>query len=64
MSFVCMSEGCRWNGTSQCVECGGRLRCPACKCYVREDNIDAHLLACDVAERMWGPPEDSVLEGK
>ena len=54
MSFVCMSEGCRWNGTSQCVNCGGRLRCPGCNCYIREDNMDGHFDNCAVVERKFG----------
>lgn len=43
-------EGCRsghyWHGTSACSECGARLRCDFCHCYVREDNIDAHYEKC------------------
>ena len=39
-------EGCLsghyWYGTSMCSRCGERLRCDICRCYVREDNIDAH----------------------
>ncbi len=34
----------RWNGTSQC-ECGARLRC-ICGCFVREDNLAAHVAKC------------------
>ena len=36
-----------WRGTSACVHCGERLRC-GCGCYVREDNLDAHLETCRV----------------
>jgi len=50
-----MSEGCRWNGTSQCVNCGGRLRCPGCQCYIREDNMDGHFDNCAVVEKKFGP---------
>ena len=39
-SYCCMG-GHYWNGTSQCVRCGARLRC-ICGVYVREDNIDEH----------------------
>lgn len=31
-----------WRGTSTCVRCGNRLRC-VCGCYVREDNMNAHV---------------------
>lgn len=39
-----------WNGTSQCVHCGERLRC-SCGCYVRDDRFDEHILKC----RKWAP---------
>ena len=58
MSFFCMSEGCQWNGTSQCVRCGERLRCPGCHCFIREDNMDTHFGSCRGVERKCGAPLD------
>lgn len=40
-----------WNGTSQCVRCGQRLRC-GCGVYVREDNMDGHVQRCPRFERL------------
>ena len=48
------NEGClsghHWAGSSQCQWCGERLRCE-CGCYVRADNLDAHIPKCRVYSR-------------
>lgn len=51
MNAECVATGDHiWNGSSQCVACGARLRCN-CGVYVREDNIEKHFKTCPWLER-------------
>ena len=50
-----MSEGCLsghyWHGSSVCSLCGERLRCE-CGRFVREDSLEAHVIVCEVLNRL------------
>ena len=50
---TCIMEGCNFRGGSTCVNCGTRLRCPACGWFVREDGINGHLRTCKIADMKW-----------
>lgn len=44
MSYIpieCHFNDHRWNG-SICSDCGARLRC-SCGCFIRAENIEAHM---------------------
>lgn len=50
-AFFCVAEGCRFNGSGVCSQCGDRLRC-FCGQFVREDSFDAHIV-----ESHWIPTD-------
>jgi len=54
---VCYMEGCSFRDGGVCVNCGQRLRCYYCKCFIRVDGIDAHM------EKYHPMPCDEQCEG-
>ena len=40
---LCIMEGCNYGDGGICKNCGQRLRCYFCKCFISVAGIDAHM---------------------